>query len=1672
MIEMEFKLQRFALLINSNSETLIGGTSDDDSIFNSGNKVTITGSAGDDVITNTGDGGNVYRFGLGDGNDTIIGFNDGDSIQAFNGTCYGNKTIGNDIVYSVYGGSVTGSSITIKDGAGKSFNCVVGYYPKDAILGGTKNSTVKGTSGNDFINTWETGITIDATAGDDTIYSGWRASLSVINGGNGDDLIFVTSGYETVNAGNGNDSIIANQYIKSNRMFEFDSLGGSDVVWGYQSNDTIHITDGSILSTTKSGSDVIINVGSARMTLKDASSKTLNIRGGVRQINNTSDNQSIVGSGEADSIRNLNGNNVTIEGGDGSDTIDSWGSNVLINGGNDGDSVYVYTNSDSHTIYGGNGNDTVRDGGTRNKIFGENGNDYLYLFINASETTVDGGADDDEIYSGATNASLNGGSGNDYIHLYKQSTANTIRGGSGNDTLQSYAPSFVFEYANGDGNDIIKDTASTGTIRITDNSIYTTLNSGKDVLIPIGNGSITLKDTSIAKITGGVYGGAFDSIISNSSANTLVVGTSGRDYISLNDNKSGVTVRGAEGDDLIYGDTIGHVYQLGIGGGNDTIYGFNKNDTIQFHGNTQWRCETIGNDIFISAYDSTFLLKDAVGIDTINVMSGYKPAGIIQNQKKSTVVSGTAGNDFINNGASSVTINGDAGNDTLYNGWAASLSAVNGGAGNDLIFSASGYVTIDGGAGNDTVYTNISSSRRGRVYAFNASSGSDVVIGYNSYDTINITDGAAFSTTKSGDDVIVKVGSARMTLKDAAAQTLNIVRFINPINNAKNGVKITGTSGVDSITNSGSGVTINGGTGNDTITGSDNAELFQFAYNHGTNVITNFGINDSLQMTGGKSMTYKTVGKNVVVTIASGSTKSTVKLLNAAEFDFQQSGNVLFVKPDFNYIINKNDNSLAAGTSDDDYIINTGENVTIQPGKGNDTVEGDNDYGELFLFAYTSGNNVITNFGKNDTLRATSGALSTSASGDDMVVTIASGTKKSTVTLQGTAGHTFLQSGSYLMIDDVNYIDNNKNNMLITGTGYRDYIINNGSGVTIEGSGRNDTIETCALAEMICFAADGGQDYVTNFGKNDTLKIASGEIQSTVVLGDDLIINVKSGSYAGSITLGKAASLTSSLHSDGEYLYYDPVNYITNRTSKKKVVGTSGNDYITNSASKVTIQSGAGNDTLEGSNYGELYLFASKGGNNVITNFGKNDTLKVTSGGIKSVKQLGDDYVVSLNGGSVTLKNTGNFIFKQSGNVLTVDDINVITESDDKIKITGTTGRDLITSTGSGVTIASGKGNDTITGSDTYGELFQFAYTSGDNVITNFGVNDTLKATSGGLKYQKSGDDEIVSISSGTTVSTVTLKGAGNYAFNRNGKILTAFSVLLNEDDNVKVIGTSMADSIKNTGEGVSIQSGKGNDTITGSDNGEVFMFAYNHGSNVITNFGENDTLKATNGTLTYDKSGKNIVVSIKGATATGKVTLTNAANFEFVQSGNVLTVKNISMLENDDDKVKFVGTNDDDWMINSGENVTIEGKGGDDTIEASGNGKQLIRFGAGDGNDVILNFGKTDTLKITSGSISNYYASGSDYIIEAEKSNYSGSVTLKNVSAVKVSGTTVRATKFNTAAELPTSDYWFEEQDSAKDPLGEIINTDAAVNFDFDQLQEPFKPKLEIAGSARHHKD
>lgn len=173
--------------------------------------------------------------------------------------------------------------------------------------------------------------------------------------------------------------------------------------------------------------------------------------------------------------------------------------------------------------------------------------------------------------------------------------------------------------------------------------------------------------------------------------------------------------------------------------------------------------------------------------------------------------------------------------------------------------------------------------------------------------TIQITKGS-YSTVVSGNNIIVKVGSGSITLKNVKGRKINI--FGTPVladglslNSAKTVMtankkfkgslidlssysavkifdgsklskttKITGNANVNTISSGAGNDTIIGGKGNDSLTGGKGKDTFIYASGDGKDIITDYTAGqDKIKITSGKISKSKVSGKNVVFTIGSGS---------------------------------------------------------------------------------------------------------------------------------------------------------------------------------------------------------------------------------------------------------------------------------------------------------------------------------------------------------------------------------------------------------------------------------------------------------------------------------------------------------------------------------------------------------------------------------------------------------------------------------------------------------------------------------------------------------------------------------------------------------------------------------------------------------------------------------
>ncbi|MBQ6296792.1 MAG: hypothetical protein IJK81_03750 [Selenomonadaceae bacterium] len=435
---------------------------------------------------------------------------------------------------------------------------------------------------------------------------------------------------------------------------------------------------------------------------------------------------------------------------------------------------YLSTGDMVCSIFGGAESEVIKDnagnasetryflvsGGGDDKLYGNDQSDTIYASY--GQNTLYGGKGADSLYSEARYNKLYGGAGKDTIVARK--SYSTISGGTGNDliSLRPAAHNDVIEYEEGDGKDTVYGFDGNDTLKIY-SQVYTTETKGEDLIVKVGNGSITFKycknlpihvegisekDTiaveflpegvSVEKnklsFTKNFDGTEFD--VNNLSkpiksvdatkldhgveitASPKVKEFNGSKYDDVyycepqadedftpTQNTTSAKIKLGKGDDTVYsGKKTNNMYLYTKGDGRDVIYGFNAKSTLKLgNGKDTYAKETCGSDVIITVGDGEILLSDAASLSSVKVQGTLTKAKKIYNDKSKKVITGTSYSDTIENNGSRVTINAQGGDDSISNKFDGKQSSISAGAGNDFIENYGDKITILGGAGNDTI---------------------------------------------------------------------------------------------------------------------------------------------------------------------------------------------------------------------------------------------------------------------------------------------------------------------------------------------------------------------------------------------------------------------------------------------------------------------------------------------------------------------------------------------------------------------------------------------------------------------------------------------------------------------------------------------------------------------------------------------------------------------------------------------------------------------------------------------------------------------------------------------------------------------------------------------------------------------------------------------------------
>ena len=465
-------------IYNNASVLIVNGGSGNDSIL--GGSSTVIGGIGDDTIDVNFV--SVVQYSNGDGSDVITNYY-GSKIQVTDGIVNEIKGNGDDVILTISSGSIKlndskNKVVHYQDITGDNYFLFDGDHTVNVL--NVEGKEFEGTTDDDYIYVTYKSVSggrftnIDAGAGNDTIVNSYE--WSSINGGSGNDYIYFHSS-GTVVGGIGDDTIDSYSHWS---IIQYADGDGNDIIINddyYKNTLTIQLTSGVVNGFTGNGKDAVLHIGSGSITLKNFTNRTFD-------------------------IQNVDG------------SLDHY----LYNGKEVislSDAIFHYEFDSTNKVTGTSGDDLIVNMAYTETITSGNGKDTIYALREGDGVKLISAGDDDDLIVNYHYCSVNGGAGDDIINSYDM-IYGTIKAGLGNDTINfledsgypgdsSY--SRITQYENGDGNDIVFGYEFFDTIQITDDSTYSTVESGNDIIINIGDGSMTLKDAKGTElnISGGTY---------------------------------------------------------------------------------------------------------------------------------------------------------------------------------------------------------------------------------------------------------------------------------------------------------------------------------------------------------------------------------------------------------------------------------------------------------------------------------------------------------------------------------------------------------------------------------------------------------------------------------------------------------------------------------------------------------------------------------------------------------------------------------------------------------------------------------------------------------------------------------------------------------------------------------------------------------------------------------------------------------------------------------------------------------------------------------------------------------------------------------------------------------------------------------------------------------------
>ncbi|MHB8149271.1 MAG: VCBS domain-containing protein [Desulfobulbia bacterium] len=1505
------------------------------------------------------------------GDDTIYAGAGADWVFAQGGNDFVDAGIGDDVVIGDGGDDII---------LGQAGNDVLNGDDKDTpaeeqgddyLDGGEGNDKLWGGGGADILIG---GVGDDEMSGDSSTTPAERQGDDYLDGGEGNDRLWGAGGADILFGGAGDDEM---------------SGDSSDTPVAVHGDDYLDGEDGNDKMLGYGGADILLG-GLGDDELYGDSSETPAEAQGDDYLDGGDGKDILVGSGGADTLLGGLGDDKLygdssdapaevhgddyLDGGEGNDIlVGSGGADTLL--GDIGDDELYGDSSDTPAeahgddyLDGGDGNDILGGGGGADTMLGGLGDDKLYGDSNDIPTEVQG---DDY---------LDGGEGNDI--LVGDGGADTLLGGMGNDELYGEASDTPVEahgddyLDGGDGNDILAG------------------GGGADTLL--GGMGDDLMDGDSSDTPAEVQGNDY---LDGGDGNDYLIGSGGAD-----------TLLGGAGKDELYGDAIDISVEshggdvLAGGDGDDVLVGFGGNDILNGGAGLDYLDGGSGNDTYIFAaedgpvsFNGWFLegewIEDREGVNTLVLPSGY-PVNLIVDPYGYGLTLKYGMDDYlylvdglrqashynVDSGDGAVSLRsliaqqigeqlyleGTAADDVLQGGWNDDVLVGNegddlldGAGGDDLLYGNVGNDTLAGGTGNDQ----LSGGLGNNTYLFNLGDGQDTIIDAEGFDNVSL--GADILST---DIVVDRVGDQLTIQVKNTGEQLTIAGYYT-----------TGAvdQRIEQITFADGEVW-------------DQAQIEALVPNHAP-VLTSPLVDQSFIE--GEPLAY-TVPENAffdleagvmtyAATTADGGALPDWLSFNPSTREFSgtpplglrgtMSVKVVATDPEGLFASDVFDLEVSApsltliGTPEEDALTGGEGHDTLQGLAGNDLLNG-GDGRDTYIFNLGDGVDRIVDSGGIDTIQFGAGITPDSLSFDLGSLLVRVGNQGDAIHIEGFNPEDPFNSsviekfkfadGTVLAVADLLArgfdIQGSEGDDLLTGTAITDRM-NGGAGGdalhgekgddrlyggdgndTLSGGDGHDYLIGGSGGDTYLFNRGDGQDTISDYGDTDTgdtvdiLRFGEGISASdiTFMRGEkDLVLSINGSS--DQVTLQHWRDRGDSRIERIEFAdgtVWDKAD-IQAQIADLPVVGTDGNDNMyAILGENENLQGLGGNDTLSWGNYEWAW---SADDNNIMDGGTGNDTLIGGEGN--------DTYIFNRGYGQDTISEYVGYYFS--------------TTSGHKFYHGGYD------------TLRFGEG---IAASD-----ISFARSGYDLVLRINGSSDQVTLTGWG---KNEGDDfdyriERVEFADGTVWTDAYLRSqilgvpaVGSESDDRLSAWLDESATLLGMGGNDVLDGGSRNDTLSG---------GTGNDQLIGGTGNDTYLFNLGDGQDAIIEYdstaGNLDTLRFGAGIaasdISFSRSGYDLILGINGSSDQVRIVGWGNRDGDRIERVEFAdgTAWDAAYIQSQIAAIPNIGTDGDDALyVWSGEEVILQGLGGDDTLHGFTDNDTLQ---GGTGNDQLLGDAGNDTL-------------------------------------------------------------------------------------------------------------